>query len=207
MIASDLKSSPVDSPEALLGAQFYADIIYNPEYAVPESVIKEQGFAEMVKAGKVAMFYGGAADDLDYAYQKDPKNVKLVMALVPKGPKDRVTFAWTAITAVSTQTKNPDLAVKAMAALTDGIHHWKVLAPRKSLATAEVIIASVPGKKDSAAMLLLAAQSMRSFNIIPKHADWDTVFFEQFQDPLFHKKGGVADLAKAVRPKLEALLP
>ncbi len=207
VISPDLKSSPVDSPEAVQGEQFYADIIYNPDYAVPEAVIKEQGFGEMAKAGKVAMFFGGAADDLDYAYQKDPKNAKLVMALVPKGPKDRTTFAWTAITAVSTQTKNPDLAVKAMVALTDGIHHWKVLAPRKSLASADVIAASVPGKKDSAAVLLQAAQSMRSFNIIPKHTDWDTVFWEQFQDPLFHKKGTAADLAKAVRPKLEELLP
>jgi multiple sugar transport system substrate-binding protein len=207
VIAPDLKSSPVDSPEAVQGEQFYSDIIYNPEYAVPEAVIKEQGFGEMAKAGKVAMFFGGAADDLDYAYQKDPKNAKMVMALVPKGPKDRTTFAWTAITAVSTQTKNPDLAVKAMVALTDGIHHWKVLAPRESLATADVIAASVPGKKDSAAVLLQAAQSMRSFNIIPKHADWDTIFWEQFQDPLFHKKGTAADLAAAARSKLEELLP
>lgn len=207
VISADLKSSPVDSPEAQMGEQFYADIIYNPEYAVPQAVIAEQGFGEMVKAGKVAMFYGGAADDLDYAYQKDPKNAKLVMALVPKGPVDRTTFAWTAITGVSTQTKNPDLAVKAMVALTDGIHHWKILAPRKSLANAEVIAASVPGKKDSAAVLLKAAESMRSFNIIPRHAEWDTIFWEQFQDLLFHQKGTVADLATAVRPKLEELLP
>jgi multiple sugar transport system substrate-binding protein len=207
VITPDLKSSPIDSPEAIQGEQFYADIIYNPEYAVPEDVIKEQGFGEMAKAGKVAMFFGGAADDLDYAYQKDPKNAKMMMALVPKGPKDRTTFAWTAITAVSTQTKNPDLAVKAMIALTDGIHHWKVLAPRKSLASADVIAAAVPGKKDSAAVILQAAESMRSFNVIPKHSDWDTVFWEQFQDPLFHKKGTASDLAAAARPKLEELLP
>jgi multiple sugar transport system substrate-binding protein len=207
VITPDLKSSPVDSPEAIQAEQFYADMIYNPDYAVPEDVIKEQGFGEMAKAGKVAMFFGGAADDLDYAWQKDAKNAKLVAALVPKGPKDRTTFAWTAITAVSSQTKNPDLAVKAMVALTDGIHHWKVLAPRKSLATADVIAAAVPGKKDSAAVILKAAESMRSFNVIPKHSDWDTVFWEQFQDLLFHKKGTAADLAKAVRPKLEELLP
>ncbi len=207
VISSDLKSSPVDSPEAQQGEQFYKDIIYNPDYAVPEAVIKEQGFGEMAKAGKVAMFYGGAADDFDYANSVDPKNAKMVMALVPKGPKDRTTFAWTAITGVSTQTKNPDLAIKAMVALTEGIHHWKVLAPRKSLSTADVIAASVPGKKDSAAVLLQAALSMRSFNIIPRHSEWDTMFWEQFQDPLYHDKGTVADLAKAIRPKLEALLP
>jgi multiple sugar transport system substrate-binding protein len=207
VITPDLKSSPVDSPEALQGEQFYADIVYNPEYAVPEDVIKEQGFGEMAKAGKVAMFFGGAADDLDYAWQKDPANAKLVAALVPMGPKDRTTFAWTAITAVSSQTQNPDLAVKAMVALTDGIHHWKVLAPRKSLANADVIAAAVPGKKDSAAVILQAAESMRSFNVIPKHSDWDTVFWEQFQDPLFHQKDTAENLATAVRPKLEELLP
>jgi multiple sugar transport system substrate-binding protein len=207
VIAPDLKSSPVDTPEAIEGEQFYSDLIYNPDYAVPEEVIKEQGFGEMAKAGKVAMFFGGAADDFDYANEKDPKNAKMVMALVPKGPKDRTTFAWTAITAVSSQTKNPDLAVKAMVALTEGIHHWKVLAPRKSLASAEVIAAAVPGKEDSAAVILQAAESMRSFNIIPRHAEWDTIFWEQFQDPLFHQKGTAADLAAAARSKLEELLP
>jgi multiple sugar transport system substrate-binding protein len=207
VIAPDLQSSPIDSPEAIEGAQFYADIIYNPDYAVPEEVIKEQGFGEMAKAGKVAMFFGGAADDFDYANEKDPKNAKMMMALVPKGPKDRTTFAWTAITAVSSQTENPDLAVKAMVALTEGIHHWKVLAPRKSLASADVIAAAVPGKEASAAVILQAAESMRSFNIIPRHAEWDTIFWEQFQDPLFHKKGTAADLAAAARPKLEELLP
>lgn len=207
VISADLKTTPIDSPEAMLGEQFYSDIIFNPDYAVPEAVIKEQGFGEMAKAGKVAMFFGGAADDFDYANSKDPKAAKMVMALVPKGPKDRTTFAWTAITGVSTQSKNPELAVKAMVALTDGIHHWKVLAPRKSLATAEVITASVPGKAGSAAVLLKAAENMRSFNIIPKHADWDTLFYEQFLDPLYHHKGTVAELAAAVKPQLEELLP
>src|SRR5512135_236810 len=32
VIASDLKSCPIDSPEALQGEQFYKDIIYNPDY-------------------------------------------------------------------------------------------------------------------------------------------------------------------------------
>jgi multiple sugar transport system substrate-binding protein len=207
VISPDLQSSPIDSPEAIEGAQFYADLIYNPDYAVPEEVIKEQGFAEMAKAGKVAMFFGGAADDLDYAHEKDPANARMMMALVPKGPKDRTTFAWTAITGVSSQTENPDLAVKAMVALTEGIHHWKVLAPRRSLVTAEVITAAVPGKEASVPVILQAAESMRSFNIIPRHAEWDTIFWEQFQDPLFHDKGSAADLAAEARTKLEEVLP
>jgi multiple sugar transport system substrate-binding protein len=42
--------------------------------------------------------------------------------------------------------------------MTEGIHHWKVVTPRKSLATAEVIAASLPLKQDSVAMILAAVR-------------------------------------------------
>jgi multiple sugar transport system substrate-binding protein len=44
VISEDKATSPIDSPEALAGANFYADIIYNPKYAAPVVVIQEQGF-------------------------------------------------------------------------------------------------------------------------------------------------------------------
>lgn len=207
VISEDLKSSPIDSPEAVAGEQFYKDIVFNPEYAVPEAVIKEQGFGEMAKAGKVAMFFGGAADDLDYAHAKDPANANLKIALVPKGPKSRTTFAYTAVTVASAKTANPEITAKALIALTDGIHHWKVLAPRKSLATVDVIAASVPGKKDSAPIIIKAAEDMRGFRNVPRQSEWDTIFWEQFQDLLYHDKGTAADLSKTARAKLEEVLP
>ena len=105
------------------------------------------------------------------------------------------------------QTKNPDAAYQALVALTDGIQHWKIVAPRKSLADEATIVASVPDKKDSAAVILKALPDMRAFRIVPRHQEWDTLFWEQFQDPLFHKKGTAEDLAKAARPKLEDVLP
>ena len=206
VITEDRTQSPIDSPEALAGANFYADIIYNPTYAATEEVIKEQGFGELAKNGRVAMFFGGAADDLDYAHTKDPKFAEMKMALVPKGPKSRATFAWTASTVINAATKYPDQAYDALVELTEGIHHWKIVAPRKSLATAEVIAASVPQKQDSAAMIIKALPDARSFRIVPKQSDWDTVFWEQFQDPLFHKKGTAEDLAKQAKPDLEAAL-
>jgi hypothetical protein len=48
---------------------------------------------------------------------------------------------------------------------------------------------------------------MRSFNVIPRHSEWDTIFWEQFQDLLFHQKDTAENLAKAARPKLEEVLP
>jgi multiple sugar transport system substrate-binding protein len=206
VISEDKTKSPLDSPEALAGAQFYGDIIYNPEYAATEDVIKEQGFGELAKNGRVAMFYGGAGDDLDYAHTKDPKFAELKIALVPKGPQSRATFAWTASTVINAATANPDQAYAALVELTDGIQHWKIVAPRKSLATAEIIAASVPQKQDSAAMILAALPDARSFRIVPKQSDWDKAFFDQFQDPLFHRKGTAEELIKQALPDLEAAL-
>jgi multiple sugar transport system substrate-binding protein len=206
VISEDKTKSPIDSLEALAGANFYSDIIYNPKYAATEDVIKEQGFGELAKNGKVAMFYGGAGDDLDYAHAKDPKFAEMKVALVPKGPKNRATFAWTASTVINAGTKNPDAAYAALVELTDGIQHWKIVAPRKSLATTEVIGTSVPQKQDSAAMILKALPDARSFRIVPKQSDWDKAFFDQFQDPLFHKKGTADDLVKQAMPDLLAAL-
>jgi multiple sugar transport system substrate-binding protein len=206
VISEDRTKSPIDSPEALAGVKFYSDIIYNPMYAATEEVIKEQGFGELAKNGKVAMFFGGASDDLDYAHAKDPQFAELKVALVPKGPKSRATFAWTASTVINAATKNPDAAYDALIELTEGIHHWKIVAPRKSLATKAVIVASVPLKADSAEMIIKALPDARSFRIVPKQSDWDTVFWEQFQDPLFHKKGTAEDLIKLAMPDLEAAL-
>jgi multiple sugar transport system substrate-binding protein len=206
VISEDKTTSPLDSPEALAGATFYADIIYNPLYAAPEDVIKEQGFGELAKNGLVAMFFGGAGDDLDYAHTKDPKFAEMKVALVPMGPENRATFAWTAATSINAATKNPDAAYQALVELTEGIHHWKIVAPRKSLATEAVIVASVPEKQDSAAMILKALPDARSFRIVPRQSDWDKAFYDQFQDPLFHQKGTAEELIKLAMPDLQAAL-
>jgi len=201
VISPDLKSSPIDSPEALKALEFYGNIIYNDEVAAPRNVVNEQGFGEMFKAGKIAMFFGGASDDLDRV-----PNLEVGHVRVPKGPKDRTTFAWTASTAINAKTKHPQEAYDALVDLTDGIQHWKVLAPRKSLATKAELIKAEPRKEKAADVIVKAAEDMRAFRIVPKHQEWDTIFWEQLQDPLYSGKGKAADLAKAARAKLEAVL-
>jgi len=206
-ITPELDACPIDTPEAIQGAQFYADIIYKEQYAAPEAAIAEQGFGEMMKAGKIGMFYGGATDDLDVAYKKDPVNAEIRMALVPSGPKDRTTFAWTASTVINAATKQPEAAYKALVALTEGIHHWKIVAPRQSLATEEVISEVVPDKAEAAGVIVQALSDMRSFNIIPDQAEWDLTFSEEYQIPLYYDEATAEDLAPEVRPLLEDLLP
>ncbi|MDQ3657205.1 MAG: sugar ABC transporter substrate-binding protein [Chloroflexota bacterium] len=206
-VSEDLSSCPIDTPEAVAGAQFYVDVIYNEQYAVPEAMIAEQGFAEMAKAGKVAMFFGGAGDDLDYAAKKDPANAVLKMSVVPTGPQSRTTFAWTASTVINEASENPDVAYKALIALTEGIHHWKIVAPRQSLANEETIAASVPDKAESAPVIISALGDMRSFNVIPQQAEWDQTFSDEYLVPIFYKEATPEELAPEVRPILEDLLP
>jgi multiple sugar transport system substrate-binding protein len=177
-------------------------MIFDDVHAPPEAVIQEQGFGEMFKAGKIAMFMGGAADDLDRV-----EGLNVGVAAVPAGPAGRPTFAWTASTVIAAQTKYPDLAYRALAMLTEGIHHWKIVAPRKSLATAEGIVAGEPRKAANAAAIAEAVPTMRAFNIVPRHQEWDSIFWGEFMDPLFHKKGTAAELAAQIRPKLEEVLP
>ncbi len=202
VVTGDLSASPVDSPEALQGFQYYADMIYDDEHTPPEAVLQEQGFGEMFKAGKIAMFMGGAADDLDRV-----EGLDVGVVAVPSGPAGRATFAWNASTVVSGAAENPDVACEALITLTDAIHHWKIVAPRRSLATAEAITAAEPRKEANAAAIAEAVPDMRALNIVPRQQEWDDIFWSDFMDPLFHDEGTAEELATEIRPELEAVLP
>ena len=117
VLSADGKTSPIDSPEAVEGMEFYLKLAYNPEISPSLEVIKEQGFGEMFKAGKVAMFMGGAADDLDRV-----KDLAVGVVGVPKHPKTgkNTTFAWTASTVIAANSKNAQMACKALLAVTEG---------------------------------------------------------------------------------------
>lgn len=205
VITPDLASSPIDSPEAIMGAEQYASLVWNPECCPSEETITEQGFGDMFKAGTVAMFMGGAADTFD--------GLDVVGAsVVPSGPENRANLAYVAVTAVNANVANPELAAKALAALSDGIHHWKIVAPRPELANAETILASIPEqwkaqKEGQVDAIVAATEEMRAFNIIPRHQEWDTAFWEEYQIKIYKGEGTPADLAPAARTALEALLP
>jgi multiple sugar transport system substrate-binding protein len=108
---------------------------------------------------------------------------------------------------VNADTENPDVAYQALVALTEGIHHWKIVAPRTSLATEETIAESVPDKAESAPIIVQALTDMRSFNVIPQQAEWDTTFTDEYLLPIFHQEATAEELAPEIRPILEDLLP
>jgi multiple sugar transport system substrate-binding protein len=116
------------------------------------------------------------------------------------------------VTAVNARVADPAMAAKALAALTDGIHHWKIVAPRPELANEETILASIPEqwkaqKEGQIPAIVAATEEMRAFNVIPRHQEWDTVFWDQYQNLIFHDEGTPAEVAPQARQALEALLP
>ncbi len=206
LINEDFTEAPIDSPEFIEGFEFYLSTAYNPEVSPSREVIAEQGFGEMFKAGKIAMFMGGAADDLDRVEGLDVGVVR-----VPGHPVtgSHTTFAWNASTVINANTEHPEEACKALVALTDAIHHWKIVSPRISQATVEHLVASEPRKEASAEVIIEAAQDMRALPIFGNYAEFDSVFWSEFWGPLINDETdlSVQELAEEVRFDLEDTLP
>ena len=207
VISPDLATSPIDSPEAVKGMEFYLSWAYNPEMAPSADIMSEQGFDAMYTAGKIGMFFGGAADDKDYNVTGFTPGV----VPPPKNPDtgSNITFSWTASTVINAATANPKEACDALLAVTEGIQNWKVVSPRISQATVEHLVASVPQKAPNAQAFLDAAKNMSAFRIVPKYNEWEAVLWNEYLTPLLQKQTdlSVAELAAEVRPDLEALLP
>lgn len=207
VISPDLATSPIDSPAAVKGVEFYLSWAYNPEMAPSADIINEQGFDAMYTAGKIGMFFGGAADDKDY----NTNGFTAGVVPPPKNPDtgSNETFAWTASTVINAATEHPKEACDALLAVTEGIQNWKVVSPRISQATVDHLVASVPQKAPNAQAFLDAAKNMSAFRIIPKYIEWESLLWNEYLTPLLQKQTdlSVADLAAQVRPDLEALLP
>jgi multiple sugar transport system substrate-binding protein len=200
VISEDLAQSPIDSPEAIEGAQSVADLIATG-CTPAQSVISERGFGEMMKAGQVAMFMGGAADDFERTEGK-----RIQAFLLPQGPVNRDTWAWIGGMSINANTAHPEAAYQAFMDLTQAIHEWKVPAPRQSLATAEGIVAATPYKEISADNIIANMEHMRAPRIFPGYAQWATVYWERFVDPLVRGNATAEELAGPVRTLLEEIL-
>lgn len=206
LISEDFTEVPIDSPEFVEGFEFYLSTAYNPEMSPSREVIAEQGFGEMFKAGKVAMFMGGAADDLDRVEGLDVGVVR-----VPGHPEtgSHTTFAWNASTVINANTEHPEEACAALVALTEAIHGWKLVSPRISQATVEHLVAAEPRKEASAEVIIEAAQDMRALPIFGNYAEFDSVFWSDFWGPLINDETDltVQELAEEIRLDLEDTLP
>jgi multiple sugar transport system substrate-binding protein len=210
LISDDFTSVPIDSPEFLEGFEFYLNTAYNPELSPSADIIAEQGFGEMFKAGRIAMFMGGAADDLDRVEGLDVGVVR-----VPANPEtgSHTTFAWNASTVVNASSplaqENPELLCDALVAITEGIQGWKIVSPRISQGTVEHLVGAEPRKEAGAEAIVEASQDMRALPIFGNYAEFDSIFWSEFWGPLINNETDLTpeELAAEVRPELEDTLP
>ncbi len=203
IVSDDLTEAPVDDPAVVEAVQMYADMIYNEECCPSQETIAEEGFGEMFKAGRVAMFMGGAADDLDRV-----EGLNVGVTAVPKGAAtgENTTFAWIAHTAINADTAHPDEAYEALVLLTEGIHSWKIVSPRVSQATVEHLTASEPRKADSAEDIIAAVPYMRGFTLFPGFSEYMSVLWGDYFNPAFNGEATVEELAPDARILLEDVL-
>ena len=203
IVSDDLSQAPVDDAAVVDAVQFYGDMVYNEDCCPSKETIAEEGFGEMFKAGRVAMFMGGAADDLDRV-----EGLNVGISPVPKGnvTGENTTFAWIASTVVNANTEHPDEAYEALVLLTEGIHNWKIVSPRVSQATVEHLIASEPRKADNAEDIIAAIPYMRGFKLFPGFGEYMSVLWEDYFNPVFNGEATAEEAAPDARTLLEDVL-
>lgn len=194
------RTPTLTDPRCLEAARFYRDMIHRHRFAPPMELVTEQGFSELFRAGKVAMFMGGAADDLD-----STPGLAVSVHEIPAGPDGRrATFAWNAGLHISATTADPDLAYNVWKRLLDAIQHWKVPAPRKSLAGA---LEQVEPRKAAAADVIRRSMVyMRPLRVIERQQQWETIMTEQFEEPLLRGSEDITVLAERTQRQLEMLM-
>ncbi|MFP4483618.1 MAG: ABC transporter substrate-binding protein [Spirochaetaceae bacterium] len=201
-LTEDLSASPIDSPEAIEGAEFIYELLHEYHVAPSQSVIGDRGFDQMMRDGDVSMFMGGAADDLERNERYEIRAFRL-----PAGPTgSRANWAWIGGMSIYAQTDIPDVAYEAFIDLTAAIHRWKVPSPRVELATPETIIELQPHKVDSAENIVASLEHMRAPHLFPGYPEWATVFGERYVDPVVRGDDRPADIASEVREMLEEIL-
>lgn len=201
VIANDLSSSPIDTAEAIGGFKFYADLINSA--AVPsQQIIKDRGFDTMFKNGQVAMFMGGAADATETQVK-----FKCQVVEVPAGPKGtKATFGDVLGMGINAKTKNKDAAFQALVDLTDSIQQWKVMPPRKSMATAEEMNKLHPDRAQAMPEIIKSMSFAKQYHYYTNYPDWDNIFQTQLMDKIINNHGDPAALVKSVKTQLDTVL-
>ena len=189
----------LSDPRVAEAMDFYAGLIHRDRIAPPLSIVGESGFSEMFRAGEVAMFMGGAADDLDRT-----EGLEVRVAELPAGPTGlRATFAWSAGLHMSAAVADRDAAFEVYKRILDRIQRWKVPAPRRPLAAR--LEEFEPRKAAAADVIRAAMETMRTPHAHPRQSEFETLFWEEFEDKLLRTGEPAADLAARAAPVLERL--
>lgn len=124
--------SAINSTESIAGMQLAKDLLMSG--ITPDvSTVWDQGFSESWLNGNIAMIMAGAADDFELRGLTGFTVDDFGYGLVPEGVDGKHhSFNWTASTVMSASTSDPELAYKAMEAMTLKFFEWKVTPPIKN---------------------------------------------------------------------------
>jgi len=190
----------LDSPEAIKGIDMLSKIINVDKASPSKEQAQNMGNADLFKSGKIAMFFGGAGDDLEKGVNG---KFKVGMSEIPYDSK-KATFSWIASTVVSSQTKNKDAAYKALVDLTNATHEWKIVPPIKS--GLDMVTKSRPEKAYAMDVIKKSSEYARGFNNQEKQAEIDAAIWEQMYDPIINNKKSAEQAVKDTAAKIKSIM-
>ena len=198
VLNADRTAPTFDDPRTIEALDFMHPLINQDHVSPGAGTVAAMGQDELFKSGQIGMFFGGGTDDKD----RTP-GLAVGMAELPKG-RQRATFCWMADLVISNQSKHPDLAYVAWREILDGLHHWKIVPPRRSLARQLAQID--PRKKDAKAVILASLEYARGSRGVVEQTDWETIVFDKLLNPIVSGGKSAPDAAAATQAKLEKLL-
>lgn len=190
----------IDSPESIKGITMLNNILNVDKVSPSKEQASNMGDSDLFKTGKVAMFFGGAGDDLE---KQIGTKFKVGMAEMPQGVK-KTTFSWIASTVVSSKTKNKDAAYKALVDMTNAVHQWKVVPPIKT--GFDMITVNMPEKAYALDVIKKSSEYARGFNNQEKEAEIDNAIWEEIYSPIINKKKTPEAAAKAAAAKIKTII-
>ena len=198
----------IGNNESIEGLKFAANMLNDKTAVMPnveaQSIGVEQGFVQ----GNIAMMVGGAADDVERKVREAGDKFEVGMAVMPAGPKEHVSFNWTASTVVSSQTKNQEVAQKALLDLTNAMFDYKIPAPVAS--KIDMVGKINPDKEYAMDVIKKSSEIARGFNNQPTQNEIGTYTWESVASPILTNNDGKGNLdiekiAKDAQKKLEEI--
>ncbi len=197
-LSADGKRPTIDDPATVEALRFMRALVVEDRVSPGAGTVMQNGANELFKSGRIAMFMGGASDDLDRV-----PGLRVGVAEVPHGTQ-RATFSWMAHLVVSPQTKHPDLAYTAWREVLEGFHGWKIVPPRRSLAKR---LKDIEPRKAGAEQAILASMEYaRGIRGVVEQTDWDAFMLDRLLLPMLGGQITADEAAKRTQAKLERLL-
>ncbi|WP_051865669.1 ABC transporter substrate-binding protein [Metabacillus indicus] len=190
----------IDSPESIEGIKMMDQLINESKVTPNKTQAQNTGGPEMFKTGKVAMFFGGAGDDLE---KQVGDQFEIGMTQMPVGTEE-VTSSWIAHTVMSSATKDKEAAADALIDLTNAVHDWKILPPVKS--KIDKVAEIRPEKEYALEEMKKGSEISRGFNNQPKQNEIDNAIWLQLYEPILLNKKDPEQAAKDAAEEIRKIV-